>query len=69
MKKYTVFIREADNTGTTFISSAEAETREEAVAAVLAECRDCWEWDEEDELHVLGVAAGDIEILEWDDLI
>ena len=67
MKKYTVFIREPDNTGTTFISSAEAETQEEAVAAVLEDCRDCWEW--EGDLHVLGVAAGDIQILEWDDLI
>ena len=68
MKKYTVFIRQPDNTGTTFISSAEAETEEEAIAAVLEECRDCWDW-EGDDLHVLGVAAGDIEILEWDDLI
>lgn len=68
MKAYTVFIREADNTGTTFISSAEAATREEAVAAVLEECRECW-GDYSGDLHVLGVAAGDIEILVWDDLI
>ena len=51
MRTFTVFIREPDNTGTTFISAATAETQEEAVAAVLAECRECWETDED--LHVL----------------
>lgn len=38
MKTFTVFIREADGTGTTFITSVEAETIEEAKAQALDEC-------------------------------
>lgn len=63
-----VFVREGDNSGTTFISSATAATQEDAVSAVVEECRECWD-GYLGELHVLGVAAGDVEILDWDDLI
>ena len=73
MNTFTVFIREADGTGTTFITSVEAETIEEAKEQALDECAESWgsgdePWDRDD-LHVLGVAEGDVEILEWDDLV
>jgi hypothetical protein len=73
MKTFTVFIREADGTGTTFITSVEAETIEDAKEQALDECSESWgssgeNWDRDD-LHVLGVAEGDIRILEWDDQV
>jgi hypothetical protein len=68
MKKYTVFIRQLNNEGTTFISSYETPGVPEAIDLARADCAECWEADEKD-LHVLGVAAGDVEILEWDDLV
>lgn len=67
MKKYTVFIRQLNNEGTTFISSYEADGVPEATELAVADCAECWE-AAEDDLHVLGVASGDIEILEWADL-
>lgn len=70
---FTVFLREADGTGTTHISYQEAADRNEAVRAALSECRHDWGReddgsDEDDDLHVLGVAAGNVTVVEWDDL-
>lgn len=71
MQKFTVFIREADGTGTTFITSVEAETIEAAKDQALDECCEAWgsngdPWDRNN-LHILGIAEGDIHIIEWDD--
>lgn len=68
---FTVFLREADGTGTTHISYHPGD-RNEAVRLAMIECRADWGWeehgsDEDDDLHVLGVAAGDVTIVEWDD--
>lgn len=68
MNTYTVFVREANGTGTTYIASADATTPEEAAAKVLAMCAEDWGHGYTvDDLHVLGVALGDIQIIEWDD--
>lgn len=67
MKTYTVFIRQDNNRGTTFITAVEAPDQEIAAILALAECAECWEWDLAD-LHVLGIAAGNVDILEWEDL-
>ncbi len=72
LKTYSVFIREANDTGTTFITSVEAADVEEAKELALTECSECWgtreePWDRDD-LRVLGVAEGDVQIIEWDDL-
>ena len=67
-KQWTVFIRDADNTGTTYITCVEAEDVEAAKAAASALCREDWMYDESDQLHILGVIEGDIgEVVEWDD--
>lgn len=67
-KRWTVFIRDADNTGTTYITCEEAEDVEAAKAAASALCREDWGYDETDQLHILGVIAGDIgDVVEWDD--
>lgn len=67
-KRWTVFVRDADNTGTTYITCVEAEDVEAAKAAASALCREDWGYDETDQLHILGVIAGDIgDVVEWDD--
>lgn len=67
-KRWTVFVRDAGNTGTTYITCVEAEDVEAAKAAASALCREDWGYDETDQLHILGVVAGSIgDVAEWDD--
>lgn len=69
--KFTVFIRQADGRGTTYITSVIASSVEEAKTLAKEECSQEWSvngspWAIED-LIVLGVARGDVEIVEWED--
>lgn len=66
---FTVFLRQANNEGTTHISYHPGD-RSEAERRARAECANDWGFDQHEaaELHVLGVAAGDVTIVEWDDL-
>lgn len=66
-KTFTVFVRASNNTGTTYITTVEAADTEEAKRIGLAECQDEWGYPE-DHLTVVGVAEGDVNILEWDDI-
>lgn len=70
--KFTVFIRQADGTGTTYITSVEAADIEQAKQAALEECSQDWSVNGSpwaiDDLTVIGVARGEFEILEWDDV-
>lgn len=66
MNTYTVFIREANGTGTTYITSGTADDIEAAKRAALLDCAEQWDMRPED-LRVLGVAAGIVRILEWHD--
>ncbi|UJJ60598.1 hypothetical protein [Rhodanobacter denitrificans] len=63
---YTVFVRQADGRGTTHVSSHDAASPAEAEQLALAETASDWE-DSVDDLVVLGVIAGDVEIVSWDD--
>ena len=69
MKTFTVLVREANGTGITYITSVSARTVESAKKKALKECSS--EWGARDypvkDLMVLGVIAGNVEILEWDD--
>ena len=66
MAKFTIFCRDASNTGTTYITAVDAPDIEAAKRLGLEECAE--EWGQEvDEIRVLGVAEGDVTILEWDD--
>jgi uncharacterized heparinase superfamily protein len=72
-KAFTVFIRDLAGTGTTFITSVVGDVDvEEAKRAAIAECLAEWELPDtptsRDSLHVLGVAPGDINFIEWTDL-
>ena len=72
---FTVFCQEAGGTGTIHIASHEAADLDSAIIAGKQQCiRDWSSGDEEGEgpwnlesVHCLGVAAGDIEILHWED--
>lgn len=71
-KVFTVFIRDLSGTGTTFITRADADDVEAAKEAAIVECLDAWGQPDtptsRDALHVLGVAPGDINFIEWNDL-
>lgn len=66
MPTFTVFCRDANDTGTTYITSVEADDIDQAKRDALEECSAAWEQDVAD-IRVVGVAEGDVNILEWDD--
>jgi hypothetical protein len=75
-KKFTIWICEANGTGSHYVTLIEAEDIETAKAEALAECSREWSHGTSEEpsypvedLHVLGVAEGDVTLLEWADTI
>lgn len=73
---FTVFMREEGAIGSTHIEHYAVATAEEAIKLARVKCVSDWgladsedeAWECEQRLHVLGVAAGDVTIVEWDDL-
>jgi hypothetical protein len=72
---FTVFCQETGGTGTIHIASVEAADLEAAITAGKQQCIDDWSagfppdesrWNQET-VHCLGIAAGNIEILHWED--
>lgn len=72
MAKFTVFVRQSNNLGTTWIGCVDAEDINEAADLGLGECVHEWSSDNrqfsEDDLRVIGIAEGDVKILSWDDI-
>lgn len=77
MPTFTFWCQQSDGTGTIYIGSLEAPDIEAAKLAAVQECCDEWnsgsgEDDEPtytpDNIHLLGIAAGDVEILHWQDI-
>lgn len=66
MEKFTVFIQADDRTGTMWIGSVDAEDIGVAKIKAYEACASDWGCDADD-IIVVGVASGDVEILEWDD--
>lgn len=65
---WTVFIRDEDNTGTTYITCVAATDLDGAKGLASEQCRDEWGYEEGAPLHILGVIEGDIgAVIEWDD--
>lgn len=64
---FTVFCRSADNMGTTWIGTVKASSIEEAAGAGREQCAKDWLYDEEN-VVAIGVAAGDVQILYWEDM-
>ncbi|TAN03192.1 MAG: hypothetical protein EPN36_14435 [Rhodanobacteraceae bacterium] len=72
MSTFTVFVQQADGRGTVHIADYEAATAADAAAAAIEQVSVDWgtesePWDK-DNLRVLGIAKGDIEIVEWNDI-
>ena len=72
---FTVFCQEAGGGGTIHIASVEAADLEAAIIAGKQQCIDDWSagsgpdesrWNPET-VHCLGIAAGNIKILHWED--
>lgn len=64
---FTVFtVDENGDHPTTHITSVEAADIEDAKRLAIAETAEAWEQDAS-EIRVLGVAAGEVEILDWQD--
>lgn len=68
LASYTVFVRQANGQGTTHVSAHDAASPAEAEQLALAETAADWS-DEVDSLAVLGVIAGDVDLLSWDDAL
>lgn len=67
MNTYTIFCCHVDDPGEIWIEDVEAESLLLAKAIATERCAR-GRGDSEDDIHVLGVAAGVVEILEWNDL-
>lgn len=67
MATYTAFCQSTDGRGTIWIESIEADTVEAAIQIARERCAECWEYSVED-VHCLGIAAGDVAIEHWEDI-
>lgn len=64
---FTAFCRQADDRGTTWISSVKAVDLSEALSKAVAECADEWDADPRD-IACVGIAEGEVTILHWEDI-
>ena len=65
LQPFTVFCRQKDGRGTTWIRVVQAKDALHATEVALSECATDWDYPR-DEIHVCGVATGDID-LTWND--
>ena len=66
MNTYTVFCRNSDGQGTTWIDTVEAESLDEAMQVGREMCANAWNCNVGD-VHVLGVATGFENVIYWND--
>ena len=68
MNTYTVFCSDATSIGgTTWISAVPAETLDDAIDYGKKMCAQDWGFENPDEIHVMGVIEGDVNVLHWED--
>ena len=67
LKPFTVWCRESNNTGTTWIDNVDATDVEDAKVKAVEKCAQDWQQDS-DGITCIGVAEGDVKILDWDDI-
>jgi hypothetical protein len=66
---FTVFIKDLVSDGTTWIGHIDTTDVEKAKSEAMRQCAADWDRGEDfDNIDILGVAEGDIRILEWNDL-
>uniref|UniRef100_A0A6M3M272 Uncharacterized protein n=1 Tax=viral metagenome TaxID=1070528 RepID=A0A6M3M272_9ZZZZ len=66
-KQYTAFCQQSDGKGTIWIDTVTASGPMDAIGEARAKCANDWEYDVED-VHCLGLATGNVEIVYWEDL-
>ncbi len=67
LKTYTAFCRDAERAHpTTWIGNVEATSVKQAKQKARKACAEDWQCKAV-EVHVMGIAAGDVTILEWED--
>jgi hypothetical protein len=64
--RFTVWVSDKHGHGTHFVQAFIAATADEAKAAAIRECCACWD-REPDEVEILGVAEGDVNVIEWNE--
>jgi len=64
---FTFWIAQANGEGTHYVTAVTSHRLGSAKIEALNDCAEDWQC-EADTLHILGVAKGDIEILEWDEV-
>jgi hypothetical protein len=67
LRTYTAFCQQTNGKGTIWVSTVKAMDGDAAIDVARADCAAEWGFAIED-VHVLGIAAGDVEILLWDNL-
>jgi hypothetical protein len=67
MAIFTAFCQEIDGSGTIWINPIHADSLSDAMIVAVESCAADWAMDVE-EVRVLGIAAGDVDILHWEDL-
>jgi len=67
MSSYTGFCQEVNGLGTIWIQSFDAKDREDAAEVAQKLCAEAWDCGEDD-VHVLGIARGNVDIIYWEDI-
>jgi hypothetical protein len=67
MTTYTAFCQSVDGTGTIWIAPVEGEDLSQAIVDAKSKCAADWDC-ETDDVHVLGLAEGNVKIVYWEDL-
>lgn len=65
---YTAFCQSASGAGTIWIDRVAAPDVEAAKQAAREKCASDWEYEDPADIHVLGIAEGDVKILDWEDI-
>lgn len=68
MTYYTVWVTQTNGRGTCHVSAHDALHAEDAAAQALNETADDWGDFPLEELRVLGIAKGAVDLIEWNDL-
>lgn len=66
LRTFTAFCRQSNRQGTMFIQAVDARDASEALDRAIADCSSQWKMSPAD-IDCIGLAAGDIEIVYWDD--
>lgn len=66
---YTVFCRQSDNIGTTYIGVVEAFDLASASQAAIKQCSDEWMGYDPEKIVCTGVIEGNVNVLHWDDQV